>query len=212
MIPSTKWSGLGWTKRVLWPLCVVIIIAADEFHISNNGKILNRASVQRLGGIRKTINPYVLGLERIGRESQGVGPPSPSTTTVACITKCFGVQQPVQRRRTIKHRAQKKLRDLHSSPLQNHYIPATHLWGPCLCYLHSHQKDIVRTLKLEVSGEKHLLPPLPLTWMKHSKKVTKKLFSLIELYGQNLQKHEAFSRLLQEWFLVWKPEIKILVD
>lgn len=123
MIPSTKWSGLGWTKRVLWPLRVGIIIAADEFHISNKGKILNRASVQRLGGIRKTINPHVLGLEQIGRESQGVGPLSPSTTTVPCITNCFGVQLPVQRMRTTKHRVQKKLRDLHPGPLQNHYIP-----------------------------------------------------------------------------------------
>lgn len=46
------WAGLN-QKRVSWPLCVGIIIAADEFHISNKGKILNRASVERLGGIRK---------------------------------------------------------------------------------------------------------------------------------------------------------------
>lgn len=84
----------------------------------------------------------------------------PSTSTVPCITKCFGLQLPVQRMRATKHRVQKKLRDLHPGLLQNHCI--SRLPHPCevpACAA-SHQKGTVRALKLEMSGEKHLLPPL----------------------------------------------------
>lgn len=132
------WTRLGWNKqKVRWPLCIRIIIAADKFCISNKGKTLNRASVERLGGARKTINPYVLGLEPTGSESQGAVPPLPQYHHCALHNQLHlgSTSCPKAPSTAAKYDGlQKYLSPSSIFTLKITSQATTHMWSPCLCY------------------------------------------------------------------------------